>query len=40
MIALIVSLQVHENKLDTFLDAIKENAERTFADEAGCRTST
>ncbi len=36
MIALIVSLQVHEHKLDTFLDAIKENAERTVADEVGC----
>ncbi|MBN3754758.1 antibiotic biosynthesis monooxygenase [Paraburkholderia sp. Tr-20389] len=36
MIALIVSLQVHEDKLDKFLAAIEENAARTFNDEAGC----
>jgi len=36
MIALVVSLQVHEHKLDEFLDAIKENAERSFRDEVGC----
>lgn len=37
MIALVVSLQVHEHKLDNFLTAIERNAERTFNDEAGCR---
>jgi quinol monooxygenase YgiN len=37
MIALVVSVQVHENKLDDFLTAIERNAERTFNDEAGCR---
>lgn len=36
MIALIVSLQVREEKLDDFLAAITENAERTFQDEPGC----
>jgi quinol monooxygenase YgiN len=36
MIALIVSLDVHPERLDEFLAAIKENAERTFNDEAGC----
>ena len=36
MIALVVSLQIHEHKLDEFLDAIKENAERSFRDEVGC----
>lgn len=37
MIALIVSLDVHSERLDQFLAAIEENAERTFSDEAGCR---
>lgn len=36
MIALIVSLQVREDKLDDFLAAIEENAERSFTDEPGC----
>lgn len=37
MIALIVTLDVHPERLDEFLAAIKENAERTFTDEPGCR---
>ncbi|WP_381790347.1 putative quinol monooxygenase [Streptomyces niveus] len=37
MIALTVSLQVAPGCRDDFLAAIKENAERTFSDEAGCR---
>jgi len=37
MIALVVSLQVHEPKLDAFLSAIQENAARTIWDEDGCR---
>ncbi|WP_320534453.1 putative quinol monooxygenase [Robbsia andropogonis] len=37
MLALHVSLLVHEDKLDQFLAAIKENAIRTFSDEAGCK---
>ncbi|RQR30757.1 MULTISPECIES: putative quinol monooxygenase [unclassified Burkholderia] len=37
MIALIVSLKVHPERLEDFLDAIKENATRTFSDEAGCK---
>lgn len=37
MIALVVSLQVHEHKIDAFLTAIEANAERTFSDEPGCR---
>lgn len=37
MIALIVTLDVYPERLDDFLAAIKENAERTFTDEAGCR---
>ena len=37
MIALVVSLQVIEHKLDDFLAAIAENAERSFSDEVGCR---
>jgi quinol monooxygenase YgiN len=37
MIALVVSLQVHEHKLDDFLAAIKQNAERSYNDEPGCR---
>ena len=36
MIALIVSLDVYPERLDEFLAAIKENAERTFNDEPGC----
>jgi quinol monooxygenase YgiN len=35
MIALVISLPVHEHKLDDFLAAIRENADRTFSDEAG-----
>ena len=37
MIALVVSLEVHPERLEDFLAAIRENAERTFTDEAGCR---
>ena len=37
MIALVVTLKVHEHKLDDFLDAIQENANRSFSDEVGCR---
>jgi quinol monooxygenase YgiN len=37
MLALHVSLRVHEDKLDTFLAAIEENSTRTFNDETGCR---
>jgi quinol monooxygenase YgiN len=37
MIALIVRLDVHADRLDQFLTAIKENATRTFEDETGCR---
>lgn len=37
MIALIVNLQVHPDRLQQFLEAIKENATRTFEDEPGCR---
>lgn len=37
MIALVVSLEVHEHKLSEFLAAIKDNAERSFTDELGCR---
>ena len=37
MIALIVNLDVHPERLDEFLVAIEENAERSFSDEAGCR---
>lgn len=36
MIALVVSLKVHENHLDDFLAAIEQNAERSFNDEPGC----
>jgi quinol monooxygenase YgiN len=36
MIALVVTLKVHEHKLDDFLAAIQENANRTFSDEVGC----
>jgi len=37
VIALVVSLEVHEHKLDAFLVAIQENAYRSFSDEVGCR---
>jgi quinol monooxygenase YgiN len=37
MIALIVRLEVHLECLDDFLAAVKENAERSFADEPGCK---
>ncbi|MGC3985794.1 MAG: putative quinol monooxygenase [Pseudorhodoferax sp.] len=37
MIALIVSLDVHPERLDQFLAAIRENAARSFNDEPGCR---
>lgn len=37
MIALIVKLEVHPERLDQFLAAIEENATRTFQDEPGCR---
>jgi len=36
MIALVVRLDVHPERLEQFLAAIKENAERTFNDEPGC----
>ena len=37
MIALVVSLKVHQHKLEAFLAAIQHNADRTFSDEVGCR---
>ncbi|WP_186156602.1 putative quinol monooxygenase [Burkholderia gladioli] len=37
MLALVVSLKVHEERLDEFLAAIEQNAQSTFSDEAGCR---
>ena len=37
MIALIVTLEVHKERLEAFLAAIRENAEHSFAREAGCR---
>ncbi len=37
MIALIVSLDVHADRLEQFLAAIRENAARSFEDEPGCR---
>ena len=37
MIALIVTLDVHPERLPQFLAAIEENAARSFNDEAGCR---
>ncbi|WP_416974082.1 putative quinol monooxygenase [Streptomyces sp. 4F14] len=37
MIALTVSLQVRPGCRDDFLQAIEENAERSFTDEPGCR---
>lgn len=36
MIALTVSLYVHEEKLEAFLKAIETNASATFNDEPGC----
>lgn len=36
MIALSVSLQVVRGRLEEFLAAIEENAERSFHDEPGC----
>lgn len=36
MIALVVRLEVHADRLEQFLAAIKENAARTFNDEPGC----
>ena len=36
MIALIVSVQVLPGRLDEFIAAIRDNAERSFADEPGC----
>ncbi|MBV8618204.1 MAG: antibiotic biosynthesis monooxygenase [Curvibacter sp.] len=37
MIALIVRLDVHPERLAQFLAAIEENALRSFRDEPGCR---
>ena len=37
MIALIVSVQVRPGRLDEFIEAIRENAERSVTDEPGCR---
>ena len=37
MIALIVSVNVLPGRLDEFTEAIRENAERSVADEPGCR---
>lgn len=37
MISLVVRLDVHAERLEQFLAAIKENAERTFNDEPGCK---
>jgi quinol monooxygenase YgiN len=36
-VALIVSIEVRPEHLENFLAAIRENAERTFTDEPGCR---
>ena len=36
MISLTVNLQVRPGHLEPFLAAITENAQRSFADEAGC----
>jgi quinol monooxygenase YgiN len=36
MIALTVSLHVLPERLDDFVDAITENAQRSFTDEPGC----
>ncbi len=36
MIALIVTLDVHPERLEQFLAAIEEQAARSFADEPGC----
>ena len=37
MLALVVSLQVRPGHRGAFLDAITENAARSFTDEPGCR---
>ena len=37
MLALVVSLQVKHGHRDPFLEAITENARRSFTDEPGCR---
>ena len=37
VIALVVSLQVVPGRLEEFIAAIRENAERSFTDEPGCR---
>jgi len=37
MIALIVSVHVLPGRLDDFTAAIRDNAERSFTDEPGCR---
>ena len=37
MLALIVTLEVIPERLEQFLAAIEENAQRTFSDEAGCK---
>ncbi|MFY9509538.1 MAG: putative quinol monooxygenase [Rubrivivax sp.] len=37
MIALIVTLDVHSERLHQFLAAIEDNAARSFNDEPGCR---
>ncbi len=37
MITLIVSLEVHPERLQDFLAAIETNAKRSFTDEPGCR---
>jgi (4S)-4-hydroxy-5-phosphonooxypentane-2,3-dione isomerase len=36
MLTVIVTLQVHPDKVDEFLDAIHENAVATLNDEPGC----
>jgi quinol monooxygenase YgiN len=36
MISLVVTLQVRPGHLEPFMDAITENAERSFTDEPGC----
>jgi quinol monooxygenase YgiN len=37
MIALIVTLEVYPERMDQFLAAIRENAERSLKDEPGCK---
>lgn len=37
MIALIVSLDVYQERIEDFMAAIQDNANRTFNDEPGCR---